>query len=109
MDPAQPVIERAAALEERDASAMSLAEAIAILRRHGKELPVGLDPDRMAELSAEGSEGPSRPPLREGEIPPERWVIERPSDSSDYLDGPPPRYPGEPGYGGAAGKESDDD
>ena len=44
------------------------------------------------------SSEPDRPELRPGEVPPERWSIERVFDSSEYLDGPPPRYPGDPGY-----------
>ena len=43
---------------------------------------------------------PERPELRPGEVPPERWSIERVFDSSEYLDGEPPLYPGDPGYTG---------
>jgi len=46
----------------------------------------------------------SRPPLRPGEIPPERGVIERPVDSAAYLEGPPPNYPDDPGYVGPEGE-----
>lgn len=41
-----------------------------------------------------------RPELRPGEVPPERWSIERPFDSAEYLDGPPPRYSHEAGRQG---------
>ena len=38
-----------------------------------------------------------RPELKPGEIPPERWSIEAPTDG-EWWDRPEPIYPGEPGH-----------
>lgn len=52
------------------------------IRRGGRQYPGGIVP---------------RPALRAGEVPPERWVIERPFDSSEYLEAPDIKYPSEGG------------